>query len=147
MKVEISKRLEKALNDIVTQFAMYVAMGAVATPLGLDFGQSQQGLIDAALQALEDIVSEIVAEIMSVDGICELIEMWELIAEIGFFVQNFGIWLTGSETNVKDLQDFKDLLEDLKGWCGDLHDILEKVDEYTSEDQDNLNEPNNPDDE
>jgi len=147
MKAEISKRLEKALNDIVTQFAGYVAMGAVATSLGLNFGQSQQGLIDAALQALEDIVNEIVAEIMSVDGVSELIEMWSLIAEICFFVQNFGIWITSSETNVKDLQDFKDLLEDLKGWCGDLHDILEKVDEYTSEEQNNLNEPNNPDDE
>jgi len=147
MKQEMSKRLETALNDIVNQFATIVAMGAVATTLGLDFGQSQQGLIDAAIQAIEDIVSEIVAEIMSVDGVSDLIEMWEQIAEICFFVQNFGIWLTSPSTGVKDLEDFKSLLEDLKGWVSDLHDILEKVDEYTSEEQGNLNEPNDQNDE
>ena len=147
MQDETKKRLEEAINEIVTQFWMALALGIVLQSLGLDFGKGWGEYFNAAVDELTTIFSEIGDEVKSADGMKDIIEAWEIISEIGMFMENLESFLTTADTSFEDIADFKAYMEDMRGFIDDLHEITERIEESQKEEVESLIEPNDPNDE
>jgi hypothetical protein len=110
-------------------------------------GKVAQALYEQLANTLDEFIQELVSELKSTDGFSEIIAMFELLIDLGYWLDNVTVWLSSSNSRTSELDSLQDAMNFLKESVEEFHGFMEEVDGIVSPDQNDAIEPNNPDDE
>jgi len=144
----LSKAFEEKVNEIIEQLVLGTVLMLAMGALGIaDQSKVWQGIYESLVESLDTIIQELVEELKSTDGFSEIIAMFELLKDLGFWLDNVTTWLASAQTRLNEMDSLQDAMDFLKESVEEYHAFMEELDELLSPDQADAVEPNNPEDE
>lgn len=144
LKKEFEETVQELIEQLVVGTVLIYAMGALGVP---NLGKVAQALYEQLANTLDEFIQELVSELKSTDGFSEIIAMFELLIDLGYWLDNVTVWLSSSNSRTSELDSLQDAMNFLKESVEEFHGFMEEVDGIVSPDQNDAIEPNNPDDE
>jgi hypothetical protein len=144
LKKEFEETVEELITQLVVGVVLIYAMSALGVP---NLGKVAQELYEQLAETLDESIQELVSELKSTDGFKEIIAMFELLIDLGYWLDNLTVWLSSSSSRASELDSLQDAMDFLNESVEEFHSFMEEVDEIVSPDQNDAIEPNNPADE
>ncbi len=145
---QLSKEFEEKVNEIIEQLllgtVLMLAMGALGVA---DQSKVWQSIYESLVASLDTIIQDLVEELKSTDGFSEIIAMFELLKDLGFWLDNVTTWLSSAQTRLNEMESLQDAMDFLKESVEEYHAFMEELDELLSPEQADAVEPNSPEDE
>ena len=144
----LKKEFEENVNDIIVQFALYNLLFYSMGALGIaDQSTVWQSIYENLVDSLDALIQEIVAQMKSTDAFAEIIAMFKLLQDLGFWLDNVTTWLASGQTRDQEISSIQDAMALLQQNVEEFHSFMEELDVLLSPEMDDKVEPNNPSDE
>lgn len=145
---QLSKEFEEKVGEIIEQLLLGTVLMLAMGALGIaDQSKVWQSIYEELVGSLDEIIQELVEELKSTDGFSEIIAMFELLKDLGFWLDNVTSWLSSAQTRINEMDSLQDAMDFLKESVEEYHAFMEELDELLSPEQADAVEPNNPEDE